>query len=303
MRTAFVFCAFIAVVAVTSAFNVDEMLAIHELEVSSSEYFNSRMANMTQANGRAPNAYLGADVSTLVSVDKWRCLVQQGYVFGTILNWFPLLHASSTLLFTYEKPQFSVFILLLLISSLHFNTRYLPLLCSLSFAIPRGYRSTGTDDPNGPQNVKNARAGGIKYVDYYLFPCPKCAQSPAEQVYHSVQHMRSQGANFGMVWLDIEGSQYWTGNVGNNRRLFENLLAGAQKSGAHIGIYSSRYMWESIFGSGYTVGGNLPLWYAHYDNDPSFRDFRPFGGFSKPSIKQFSDKGSKCGVSYDINAY
>jgi len=31
---------------------------------------------------------------------------------------------------------------------------------------------------------------------------------------------------------------------------------------------------------------NRQLWYAHYDNNPSFSDFSPFGGWSKPAIKQ-----------------
>jgi len=40
-----------------------------------------------------------------------------------------------------------------------------------SFGIPRAYCSYGGVDPNGKQNVNNARAAGIPYVDVYLFPC------------------------------------------------------------------------------------------------------------------------------------
>lgn len=32
-------------------------------------------------------------------------------------------------------------------------------------------------------------------------------------------------------------------------------------------------------------GAEFDLWYAHYDNDPSFKDFRPFGGWTKPFRK------------------
>ena len=35
----------------------------------------------------------------------------------------------------------------------------------------------------------------------------------------------------------------------------------------------------------------VPLWYAHYDNDPSFDDYDKaryqFGGWKKPFFKQF----------------
>ena len=35
--------------------------------------------------------------------------------------------------------------------------------------------------------------------------------------------------------------------------------------------------------------------YAHYDRDPSFNDFKPFGGWSKPSMKQFTGGATVCG--------
>lgn len=62
-----------------------------------------------------------------------------------------------------------------------------------------------------------------------------------------------------------------------------------------------------------TVGQNtrgfpgLPLWYAHYDNVPSFSDSwaYEFGGWSSPAMKQYYDSDSgPCGVSYiDVNWY
>lgn len=30
----------------------------------------------------------------------------------------------------------------------------------------------------------------------------------------------------------------------------------------------------------------MPLWYAHYDNSPSFSDYSSFGGWSEPYAKQ-----------------
>jgi hypothetical protein len=29
-----------------------------------------------------------------------------------------------------------------------------------------------------------------------------------------------KGSSYGMVWLDIEGTQYWTGDVATNRNFF-----------------------------------------------------------------------------------
>ena len=41
----------------------------------------------------------------------------------------------------------------------------------IDFAIPRAWCSYGGMDWNGPNNVNNARAAGIPYVDVYMFPC------------------------------------------------------------------------------------------------------------------------------------
>lgn len=71
-----------------------------------------------------------------------------------------------------------------------------------------------------------------------------------------------------------------------------------------VGIYASRYMWGSIFGSYDTCGQasvNIPLWYAHYDNVPSFSDFIAFAGWKTPSFKQYLGTSSLCGASVDRN--
>lgn len=171
-----------------------------------------------------------------------------------------------------------------------------------NFAIPRGYMSVGRVDPNLAANVRNARAGGISYVDTYFFPCPKCGNA-ANQWAQLVNYVGANKLNVGMVWLDIEGAQYWLGNAIANRNFYESLLAAAVRSGWKLGIYSSLYTWNEIFGTGYTKGGNYPLWYAHYDNWASFGDFRPFGGFSRPTIKQYIGDTVRCGGGVDINFY
>ena len=50
-----------------------------------------------------------------------------------------------------------------------------------SFAIVRVYQSNGVCDPNGPATINDAWAGGMSYVDGYIFPCYSCG-NPAKQV-------------------------------------------------------------------------------------------------------------------------
>lgn len=49
--------------------------------------------------------------------------------------------------------------------------------------------------------------------------------------------------------------------------------------------------------------GGYDLWYAHYDDDDTFNDFSPFGGWGHPAIKQFEGTTGICGTSIDMDAY
>ena len=50
------------------------------------------------------------------------------------------------------------------------------------FIIVRAFRSYGEPDRAASTTIRNAQAAGFKYVDVYMFPCPKCASSAAQQV-------------------------------------------------------------------------------------------------------------------------
>jgi len=169
------------------------------------------------------------------------------------------------------------------------------------FAVPRGYCSDGVVDPNVINTVKNAWAGGMAHVDVYMFPCPTCG-NPAGQVQTAVNNLRSHGATFGMLWLDIEGTQYWMGQTAN-RAFFEGLVHEAQAMGVVLGVYSSDSQWIPIFGSGYNGGAQFPLWYAHYDGQPNFNDWFPFAGWSRPAIKQYNGDVGGCGLDLDQDWY
>ncbi len=109
------------------------------------------------------------------------------------------------------------------------------------------------------------------------------------------------GINFGMLWLDIETGAGWGGAAANHAWLVA-AVKQAQARGIRVGIYSSRYQWSTVMGS-YSDLASLPIWYAHYDNNPSFSDFQSFGGWSRPAIKQYAGDVNVCGADVDANWY
>jgi GH25 family lysozyme M1 (1,4-beta-N-acetylmuramidase) len=173
-----------------------------------------------------------------------------------------------------------------------------------SYIIPRGYKSSGYVDSNVCTNLNNAKSAGIPVRDVYMFPCPTCSKSASSQVNELVSYLKSNCNSgwSGRVWLDIEGSQYWLGSSTSNKSWYESLVDSCKSSGARCGVYSNKSQWQEIFGSSsYSYGSSLPLWYAHYDNNPSFSDFSTFGGWRSPHAKQYKGDTTLCSAGVDKN--
>ena len=193
----------------------------------------------------------------------------------------------------------------------------------VSFAVVRVYQSYGVVDPNGVATINAAWAGGMSHVDGYIFPCFSCG-NPAGQMDAAINHLSSAGlksiprmhgsndtveyksevlgTSYGMIWLDIEGTEYWSPNQQENVNFIQALADEGIHRGVSLGVYTSKSQWTPITGNS-NILGNLPLWYAHYDNNPSYSDFVPFGGWSSPSIKQYQGDVSLCGCALDRNYY
>ena len=62
-----------------------------------------------------------------------------------------------------------------------------------------------------------------------------------------MNHLRSSGAKFGMLWLDIEGS--WSGSTAENNKFIHGLISEANALGIKHGIYTSKSQWVPITGN------------------------------------------------------
>eukprot|EP01036_Dinobryon_divergens_P028618 gene28618-37595_t len=172
------------------------------------------------------------------------------------------------------------------------------------FTVPRGYKSSGTVDTQVCTSLKAAYTAGVKVRDVYLFPCPTCSKSAATQMSELLSYLSSNCKTqwSGRVWLDIEGSSYWTGSTTNNKSWYKALVDSCTSLGVTCGVYASASQWSAIFGStSYCYGNNLPLWYAHYDNNPSFSDFTTFGCWTSPHAKQYAGTTTVCSMGIDKN--
>lgn len=173
------------------------------------------------------------------------------------------------------------------------------------FTIVRGYCSFGGLDHNAVQSLTNAKLAGM-ITDIYMFPCRgKSATAQVDEMFAGIP------ANlFGMVWIDVETNDSpgcsWSGHdAASNCQFLMDTISRIKSHGKNLGIYATAYMWQSIFGNRNACpqAASQQLWYAHYDGSASFSDFSAFGGWTKPTIKQFQGTNSLCGASIDKNYY
>jgi len=176
-----------------------------------------------------------------------------------------------------------------------------------TFGIFRAWHSTGTFDTDACPSVVAAHSAGMTNVDVYMFPCAKCSASASNQMTNMINSLKSAGCTqgsgkgtFGKVWLDIEGTQYWPAQS-SAQAFFNGLLSACKSLSLNCGVYSSASQWNPIFGSSFSAGSSLPLWYAHYDGNPSFSDFASFGGWHTPYMKQYNGDKTACGFDVDFD--
>ena len=178
----------------------------------------------------------------------------------------------------------------------------------LGFVMPRAWKSGGSFDTNAIGNIKNAHAAGIPNVDVYMFPCR--GKSASSQVASLVSEL--SGHPYGMIWLDIEtnpssGCSWESFSHASNCEYLGELVSEVKSHGKTPGIYSSQYMWSNIMGSATACEKftSVGLWYAHYDGVASFSDWEShkFGGWTKPSIKQYKGTTTYCGAGVDFSWY
>jgi GH25 family lysozyme M1 (1,4-beta-N-acetylmuramidase) len=174
----------------------------------------------------------------------------------------------------------------------------------ITFGIPRGYCSFGGMDQHAVQSLTNMRQAGLR-TDTYMFPCR--GKNATAQVNEMISNIPSN--LYDRIWIDIEtnpspGCSWNDHDADSNCEFTLELIKAIRAKGRSVGVYASKYMWGTIFKS-YTAcpqaSVEVPLWYPHYDDNPSFADYAEFGGWKTPTIKQYHNTMTLCGVSMDRN--
>ncbi|KAI9250945.1 glycoside hydrolase superfamily [Phascolomyces articulosus] len=181
-------------------------------------------------------------------------------------------------------------------------------------AIVRGYIEAWGQNPGGAldknlvQNYKNAIAAGYETVDIYIFPCTgrDTCKSATQQIQDVLDVIDENSMKIGTLWLDVEvdpQADNWP-TASGARSTLQAYKKALDNSGEKWGIYANKVQWTSITGSStWELDSSVPLWYPHYDNERTFDDFEAFGGWTKPTIKQYAGTSNFCSAGWDKNYY
>ncbi|CAJ0598860.1 unnamed protein product [Cylicocyclus nassatus] len=176
-------------------------------------------------------------------------------------------------------------------------------------AIIRAYdpSNNGKFDVNAVNNIRNANQAGLG-TEVFMTPLPRSSKKGGKQFKELYEGLKNGKIDVRTVWLQVTSPINWGSNSNENIYFLNDIIAMAKYYGVRIGFYTNVYDWNQIT-KGATVEGAM-LWYWNVngggpsgETPANFDDFRPFGKFTKPTMKQFGQMEQICGVTVNRDIY
>ncbi len=162
----------------------------------------------------------------------------------------------------------------------------------------RGFQSIGRVDPYLEKNLK-ALSNVSLTADVYMLPCVYC-NDPEAQAEKIMAVLKVNAYN--TLWVQVEGA--WGADQATNQVFIQMLIKALQSKGVKkVGIFTFQPTWDRIFGKAFDALSSLPLWYTRWNGDPEAKDFVAFGGWKKPTAKQYDTDDDSCSVNINSDSY
>eukprot|EP00766_Chilomastix_caulleryi_P005433 gnl/Chilomastix_caulleri/6938.p1 GENE.gnl/Chilomastix_caulleri/6938~~gnl/Chilomastix_caulleri/6938.p1 ORF type:complete len:112 (+),score=22.75 gnl/Chilomastix_caulleri/6938:134-469(+) len=111
-----------------------------------------------------------------------------------------------------------------------------------------------------------------------------------------------------MIWIDVEGPEYFYSSCSSNVNFFHQIFDEAKKlyngcgNNNCIGMYTSPSQWSPICCND-TSFSKYQLWWPRYDGSASSKNWASFGGWTSYNIKQYQGTTSICSTEVDYDYY
>lgn len=161
---------------------------------------------------------------------------------------------------------------------------------------------TGGFDYNFPTNYKNTKMLGFTFVQGIISPALSKYKTGADQMHIVGAHTYGPGSTpiYYTMWIKVDGNAPGWKSQSENREFILSMLQHGVDNHMALGVQTSAESWANVVGADWSVDSKYHLWYVSNDGKPDFSDFKPFGGWTKPSIKKFKSDTTVCGVNVGL---
>nr|CDJ84786.1 Protein LYS-6 [Haemonchus contortus] len=165
----------------------------------------------------------------------------------------------------------------------------------------------GQIDPYSVTNIQNAAAAGLG-TEVYMTPQPTSSKTGAQQFDEMYNMLIGGNIYIKAVWVQVVSPDDWTSSSTTNINFLNSILSRAMQLGLTVGVYTSKHEWNQITDHATTL--NVRLWYwktngsGEADESPAnFKDFKEFGSWTAPTVKQYGQFETICGVIVNRDIY
>ncbi|CAI5442770.1 unnamed protein product [Caenorhabditis angaria] len=167
----------------------------------------------------------------------------------------------------------------------------------------------GSFDTNSCNTIQNAYSAGLG-IEVYLTPQPSSTKQGYQQLDEVYQGLTAKGITIRSIWIQVTSPANWKNGATANVNFINSIIARARQYGLTVGVYTSYYDWNQITNGWTNVGSDVLLWYWNVlgggvagESPANFQDFRAFGCWTAPTVKQFAQVETVCGLTVNRDVY
>ncbi|GIQ84655.1 hypothetical protein KIPB_006191 [Kipferlia bialata] len=180
------------------------------------------------------------------------------------------------------------------------------------YVIFEAQRSNGKYNKYIKDWYPEAKGVVMSRIDYYISIDQKIdAAQQIQATINSLHIDRALTANT-FFWIDVQNGQHWGSNTAANVQFIEDMVNAGNTAmaglfsgaGANFGIQTSKSMWKRITGDNRDAFfGGLRLWYVDWTGNGDMSDFKRFGPWYQPSLKQYQGNVGMCFTHVNYDSY
>ncbi|CAI5445331.1 unnamed protein product [Caenorhabditis angaria] len=171
--------------------------------------------------------------------------------------------------------------------------------------------NTTSFDKSMLSTLNNAIAYHSLRIEAFMAPTMFAKLSGSEQFDVVANNFRNNSIGFvNTVYISVNDTKLFSTNTTANSAFIESIVTRGMQLKYNVGIFTNSKLWKKITDNYDGLDGNVRLWYWANNGEgimnegaPNFNDFKSFGNWAKPDIKQFAKNEMVDGAKVNRNVF